>query len=57
MVVQPADGVSRVAVSPLTHQLGIVAQQQQRLAEAEGQYRQALEIFLEFGDRHSAAIA
>ena len=35
-------------------QLGRVAQEQQRFAEAEATYRQALDIFLEFGDRHSA---
>ena len=33
----------------------MVAQEQGRFAEAEASYRQALDIFLEFGDRHSAA--
>ena len=37
------------------HQLGMVAQEQRRFAEAEASYRQALDIFLEFGDRHRAA--
>ena len=32
-----------------------IAQQQGRFAEAEASYRQALDIYLEFGDRHSAA--
>jgi tetratricopeptide (TPR) repeat protein len=36
------------------HQLGVVAEDQRRFAEAEAGYRQALDIF-EFGDRHSAA--
>jgi tetratricopeptide (TPR) repeat protein len=37
------------------HQLGMVAQEQRRFAEAEASYRQALEVFLEFDDRHRAA--
>ena len=36
------------------HQLGRVAQEQRRFDEAETTYRQALDIKLEFGDRHSA---
>ena len=37
------------------HQIGTVAQEQQRFTEAEANYRKALDIFLEFGDRHAAA--
>jgi len=33
-----------------------VAQEQGRLAEAQDSYRQALDIYLEFGDRHNASI-
>ena len=32
-----------------------MAQEQRRFAKAEASYRQALEIFLEFGDRYSAS--
>jgi tetratricopeptide (TPR) repeat protein len=34
----------------------MVAQDQRRFAEAEASYRQALDISLEFGDRHSAGL-
>jgi tetratricopeptide (TPR) repeat protein len=37
------------------HQLGMVAQEQRRFAEAEDAYRKALEIKVAFNDRHSAA--
>ncbi len=37
------------------HQLGIVAQEQRQWASAEGYYRQALEIYVEFGDRYEQA--
>jgi tetratricopeptide (TPR) repeat protein len=37
------------------HQLGRVAQEQRRFAEAEAHYRQALDLKLEHGDRHRAA--
>jgi tetratricopeptide (TPR) repeat protein len=37
------------------HQLGIVAQEQRRWAQAEQHYREALEIKFEFNDRHSQA--
>ena len=39
----------------LYHQLGVIAQNQRRFDEAEANYRKALDIKLEFGDRHSAA--
>ena len=39
------------------HQLGMLAQEQRRIAEAEASYRKALDIYLEFGDRHGAAEA
>ena len=38
-----------------TSKLGVVAKTQRRFAEAEASYRQALDIYLEFGDRHAAA--
>ena len=41
--------------SSIYHQLGIVAQEQRRWAEAEGYYKQALAIKVEFNDRHSQA--
>jgi tetratricopeptide (TPR) repeat protein len=39
----------------ILHQLGVVTQQQRRFAEAEAAYKQALEIYIAFDDRHSAA--
>ncbi|UGT59854.1 tetratricopeptide repeat protein [Nocardia asteroides] len=39
----------------LLHLAGIVAQQQRRFDHAENYYRQALDLLLESGDRHSAA--
>jgi tetratricopeptide (TPR) repeat protein len=39
----------------ILHQLGAVAQQQRRFAEAEDAYKKALEIKLEINDRHGAA--
>jgi tetratricopeptide (TPR) repeat protein len=37
------------------HNLGIVAQAQRQWAQAEGYYRQALDLFIEFNDRYSQA--
>lgn len=37
------------------HDLGIIAQEQRRYDEAETNYRQALDIYQEYGDQHSAA--
>lgn len=37
------------------HQLGMVAQEQRQWASAEGYYRQALALKIEFGDRYSQA--
>ena len=48
-------GTKAILRAPLLHQLGMVAQQQRRFAEAEAAYKQALEIYVEFNDRHSAA--
>ena len=45
----------KAELARLYHLAGITAQDQRRLAEAEASYRQALDIFLEFGDRRNAA--
>ncbi|MCA9993855.1 MAG: tetratricopeptide repeat protein, partial [Anaerolineales bacterium] len=37
------------------HQLGRVAEEQRQWAAAEGYYRQALALFVEFNDRYSQA--
>ena len=37
------------------HQLDMIAQDQRWFTKAEGSYRQALDIYREIGDRHSAA--
>jgi tetratricopeptide (TPR) repeat protein len=46
---------NRRALSPVYHQLGIIAEEQRLFAEAEASYRRALDIMLEFGDRRNAA--
>ncbi|MFG2109703.1 tetratricopeptide repeat protein [Micromonospora chersina] len=45
----------RQELAELHHLAGIVAQVGRRFEEAEAHYRQALDIALEFNDRHSAA--
>ncbi|MEU4447435.1 tetratricopeptide repeat protein [Actinosynnema sp. NPDC050801] len=42
-------------LAQLRHLAGIVAQEQRRFDDAENLYHQALELLLEFGNRHSAA--
>ena len=39
----------------LYHQLGYVAQEQRQWSEAESNYKQALQIKIDFNDRHSQA--
>ncbi len=46
----------RMELGKLAHLLGRgVAQHQRRYTEAETNYRKALELFIEFNDRHSQA--
>jgi len=53
----PADAsdTRRQELAQLHHLAGMTAQDQRRFDDAEASYRQALDIKLEFGDRHSAA--
>ena len=43
--------------APVYHQLGIVAHGQRQWVEAESYYKQALQIYVDFNDRHSQASA
>ncbi|MEU6833621.1 tetratricopeptide repeat protein, partial [Nocardia beijingensis] len=49
------DPTARRELAQLLHLAGIVAQQQRRFDQAEDYYRQALDLKLQFGDRHGAA--
>ena len=49
------EGVRTRGQAGTYHNLGAVAQKQRQWAAAEGYYRQALALFVEFNDRHSQA--
>ncbi|WP_280390489.1 tetratricopeptide repeat protein, partial [Nocardia brasiliensis] len=50
------DPASRRELPDLLHLAGMVAQAQRRFEQAEDYYRQSLDLKLEFGDRHGAAV-
>ena len=50
----PNDRRAKLTAS-VHHQLGYVAQEQRQWLEAESYYKQALQIFIDFNDRHSQA--
>ena len=55
-VITRTEPAPRRELATLLHLAGLVAREQRRFEQAEDYYRQALDLWLEFGDRHGAAL-